>query len=300
MVERLWATHVRANRYRLDNAPGFAFGVSLHDVVEVFQDDDANTWALRVVERGPVSTVRVLLDDLRPRSVRLRKMVAAIGCACEGMGAAWFVVSAHDPHAYARLVERLAEGGYRWEYVNPKREDLASPHPSAAIEPLIPPEIDGSKQALLHFDAPWMDRADDELEVLATVNAYEQRSELLPARRVDDHLWELCCSPFLADGLALGDVVEADAALRIVRRVSRSGRAAMLVFVEPTDRVAEVEACLVTLGCGVEQRSRSGALAVDCATKEVFDRARAWLVAQPNVTFEILQPPRQPEDLDAV
>jgi len=35
VVERLWATHVEGDLYRLDNAPAFAFGVSLHDVVEL-------------------------------------------------------------------------------------------------------------------------------------------------------------------------------------------------------------------------------------------------------------------------
>ena len=95
-VERLWATHLRDNLYRLDNAPAFAFGVSLHDVVEIFRDEHGAAWALRVVERGPVSTVRVVLDELQPRSLRLIRMLVSIGCSCEGMHATWFVVSAHD------------------------------------------------------------------------------------------------------------------------------------------------------------------------------------------------------------
>jgi hypothetical protein len=294
-VERLWATHVRATLYRLDNAPAFAFGVSLHDVVEVVRDENGNFWAMRVAERGPFSTIRVVLDELRPRSLRLVKMLDSIGCSSEGMHATWFAVSAPDEVIFARLVERLATDGYRWEYVNPKREDIASPHPSAAVERLVPPDVDTSKQALLHLglDAPWKDRADDELEVLATVDVSKQRAELLPARRLDDRLWELCCSPFLADGFALGDVVEADSTLRIVRLVSRSGRGAMLVFVEQPERVDDVTTTLVTLGCGVERRARTGTLAVDCGTPEIFDRAHAWLAVQTGVGIEVLQPPRR-------
>lgn len=295
-VERLWATHLRDNLYRLDNAPAFVFGISLHDVVEIFRDEHGAAWALRVVERGPVSTVRVALDELQPRSLRLTRMLASIGCSCEGMHATWFVVSAHDEASFALLVERLASERYRWEYVNPKRQDLPSPHPSAATERLIPPEVDGSQQALLHLDAPWMDRADDELLVLAVVNPEMKRAELLPARRLDGTLWELCCSPFLADDLALGDIVEADESRRLLRRVSRSGRAAIVTFVPQFNEVEVVRASLVNLGCGVERRSPSGTLAVDCATPEIFDRAHTWLAARPNNTFEVLQTPRRPGD----
>jgi hypothetical protein len=293
VVERLWATRVGPNLYRLDNAPAFAFGISLHDIVEVVRDDDGAFWALRVAERGPSFTVRVVLDELRPRTVRLMRMLAALGCSSEGMEATWFVVSAPNDASFRHLVARLATDGYRWEYVNPKRADVASPDPSAALDRLVPPDIDASTQAILHLDAPWKDRADDELEVLATVNPGKQRPELLPARRIDDRLWELCSSPFLADGFALGDIVEADSTLRLLRRVSRSGRGAILGFVEHAEQVEDVRTRLVTLGCVVERRSSAGSLAIDCATPEVFDRASTWLAGQSELSFEVLQTPRR-------
>lgn len=116
---------------------------------------------------------------------------------------------------------------------------------------------------------------------------------------MDDRLWELCCSPFLAGGFALGDVVEADSSLRILRRVSRSGRGAILGFMNDSDRVVDVMTRLLTLGCVVERRSRTGSLAIDCATSEIFDRARTWLAAQPEIVFEVLQTPRPPGEREA-
>ena len=115
VVERLWATHVEGDLYRLDNAPAFAFGVSLHDVVQVHSDESGAAWAVRVARRGPVNTVRVVLDAQRPRSRRLMNMLAAIGCSSEGMNAVWFAVSAPDESSFERLVEGLATGSYRWE-----------------------------------------------------------------------------------------------------------------------------------------------------------------------------------------
>ena len=298
VVERLWATHVDANLYQLDNAPAFAFGVSMHDVVEIHPDESGAAWAVRVAKRGPVNTVRVVLDAQRPRSRRLMNMLAAIGCSSEGMNAVWFAVSAPDESSFERLVEGLATGGYRWEYVNPKREDVASPDATAAIERLIPPQINGSQQAFLHLHAPWKERADDELEVVVEIEPGRERSELLPARRIDEHRWELCSSPFLAENLALGDIVEADVSLVITRRVSRSGRAAISVFVADSARVDAVKASLEAVGCTVERRTRSGSLAVDCADAETFDRAQAWLLAQEDIGFDVLQPPRRADDRD--
>lgn len=197
-----------------------------------------------------------------------------------------------------QLVGRLADDGYRWEYVNPKREDVASHASSAAVDRLVAPDIDAASQALIHLDAAWKERADDEVEVHATVDVGKQRPELLPARRIDGRLWELCSSPFLASGFALGDVVEVDGSLRILQRVSRSGRGAIVGFVDDADQVDDVSARLVTLGCVVERRPRTGTLAVDSATPEIFDAASSWLAGQSEVVFEVLQAPRRVGERD--
>lgn len=293
-VERLWAERVGPDRYRLENSPAFAFGLSLHDVVEAHEDDQGNRWAVRVVVRGPFSTVRVSLDPVRPRSVRLLNMLARLGCPAEGMCAQWFSVSVPDAVTLARLVEELASGGYQWEYANPKRADVTSPHPSAACEPLAPPEVDPRAQAVLHFSAPWRDRADDEVEAIAQTGNGE-RPELLPARHVEGAWWELCCAPFLVDDLALGDWVEVDTALRMLRVVSRSRRASLRVVVDEGADVAIVESRLMTEGCIVEPRYRgSRVLAVDCASREVFERARGWLSGRENVAFDVVREPTPP------
>ena len=296
-VERLWATHLHDGLYRLENAPAFAFGVSLHDVVEVVRDDEGNHWVMRVVEAGPFATVRVVLDALLPRALRLMKTIEATGCSFEKMNGNLYVAFGADADI-AQLVSRLSRDGYRWEYVNPKREDVPAPDSSAAIERLVVTDVDPASQALVHLDAPWKERADDELEVLATVDFGKKRAELLPARSIDDRLWELCSAPFLASGFALGDIVEVDSSLRVLRRVSRSGRGAIVGFVDDADRVEHVSAHLVSLGCAVERRPRTGTLAIDSATPEIFDSASAWLGGLSDVVFEVLQAPRRAGEPD--
>ena len=294
-VERLWATHRNDAFYRLENAPAFAFGVSLHDVVEVVRDDGGNYWAMRVVERGPFATIRVVLDEFLPRGLRLTRTIDANGCSFEKMNACLFAVFGADANM-RQLISQLARDGYRWEYVNPKREDVPSPESSAAVDRLTAREVDAAKQALIHLEPPWKDRADDEIEVIVEIEPGRSRSELLPARRIDDHRWQLCSSPFLAENLALGDIVEADTSLVMTRRASRSGRAAISVFVADTARVDGVKASLERIGCVVERRTRTGSLAVDCATTETFSNAEVWLLAQENIVFDVLQAPRRADD----
>lgn len=296
-VERVWAAPVGPNLYRLDNAPAFAFGVALYDVVEVHLDDDGNRWVLRVVEPGGIFTVRVLLDEKCPRSVRLLKMLDRLGCSYERMDPILFAVFVENEAIFQQLIEELASGGYRWEYVNPKRADVANPHPSASAERLGLPEVDVAEQALLHHEATWMGRADDELETLAEVNSVRQRTELLPARRIDGKQWELCCTPFLA-GFALGDVVEADAELRVLRRASRSGRGSLFAYVEDAGDLERAKATLESLGCLVEQRWGTGTIGIDCATPRSFDQAREWLATRAELVFDVLQPPRRDGDHD--
>jgi hypothetical protein len=236
-------------------------------VVEVVPDDEGNHWVMRVVERGPFATVRVVLDALLPRGLRLMKTIEATGCSFERMNASLFAVfGVHED--IRQLVGRLGDDGYRWEYVNPKREDVASSESSAAVDRLVAPDIDAASQVLIHLDAAWKERADDEVEVHAKVDVGKQRPELLPARRIDDRLWELCSSPFLASGFALGDVVN-------------------------VDQVDDVSARLVTLGCVVERRPRTGTLAVDSASPEIFDAASTWLAGRSEVLIEVLQAPRR-------
>src|SRR4051794_33172617 len=58
-VETLWATNVGDNRYRLDNTPWYAYGVSWKDIVEARPDDDGQLQFQRVVVKSGHRTVRI-------------------------------------------------------------------------------------------------------------------------------------------------------------------------------------------------------------------------------------------------
>ena len=63
-------------------------------------------------------------------------------------------------------------------------------------------------------------------------------------------------------------------------------------MVEEKAEVETIETALRAIGCLVEARFRgSGALAVDCETNEIFERARSFLARQDRLGFEIMHSP---------
>lgn len=81
--EGLWAKPIAGNRYRLDNIPFCAFGLSCGDVVETAGEENT---ILRVVERSGHSTYRVKM--LSPEAfadfARVWPELDSLGCSFEG------------------------------------------------------------------------------------------------------------------------------------------------------------------------------------------------------------------------
>lgn len=73
---------------------------------------------------------------------------------------------------------------------------------------------------VVHGDPIWRDRSDFIIATEIDPGDTGITIEQLWARKIDDHHFELCCIPFFAYDLALGDLVEVDSDY-LVRRVSR-------------------------------------------------------------------------------
>jgi hypothetical protein len=73
----------------------------------------------------------------------------------------------------------------------------------------------------VHEGPVWRDRANF---IVGAPLSEEGRAEQLWARQLGGERFEICCIPFFVYDLALGDVVETDAAQNIVRVVEPSGR----------------------------------------------------------------------------
>ena len=62
-VETIWATHLDGDRYKLDNSPFYAYGVSWEDVVLApFSEQEGIAVFERVVVKSGNRTVRIAFD----------------------------------------------------------------------------------------------------------------------------------------------------------------------------------------------------------------------------------------------
>lgn len=106
--------------------------------------------------------------------------------------------------------------------------------------------------------------------------------EQLWARKVDGNRFELCCIPFFAYGLALGDIVETDSLdskkYVVTGVVSRSGRSTFRIFFQSVLRWNEIIDEISSLGCSVEVRwPQSKLIAVDASSGTYCDLLKSYL-----------------------
>lgn len=114
-----------------------------------------------------------------------------------------------------------------------------------------------------HAEPIWRDRSDFIIATSVDASDTEVATEQLWARRLGVNRFEICCIPFFAYDLALGDVVETSGHFMVDRVVQPSGRYVFRVFFpNPKFSKTAVTADLQGLG-GLTEWSSSDLLAVD-------------------------------------
>jgi hypothetical protein len=122
-VETLWATHLGADTYKLDNSPFYAYGVSWMDVVSAPHDSQAGHPTFeRIVSKSGNRTVRVIFEtpsETGNESDRLLQGLVALGCSYEGANRKY--VSVNVPPGVELDVVRnyLITHKASWEHADP-------------------------------------------------------------------------------------------------------------------------------------------------------------------------------------
>lgn len=115
----------------------------------------------------------------------------------------------------------------------------------------------------VHQEPVWRDRSNFVIATQIEPGDTGITTEQLWARQIDERHYELCCIPFFAHDLALGDVVEVDATYMVTRVAKPSGRYVFRIYIGRSDYPREelVEQ-LTELGALLEWSSAT-LLAVD-------------------------------------
>ena len=126
-VETLWAERVGPDRYRLENSPFWAYGVSWLDVVEAHPDGQGQLAFARVVEKSGHRTVRIIFDpgiDEDPENQAVVDEVVRLGCSYEGMHPGYIAVDVPAGVDLMQVARYLTEQGVQWEHADPRYSEL--------------------------------------------------------------------------------------------------------------------------------------------------------------------------------
>jgi hypothetical protein len=127
-VETLWATHLGADDYKLDNSPFYAYGVSWEDVVSApFNSEEGFPTFDRVLSKSGNRTVRVIFEtpiETGNESDRVLQGLVALGCSYEGANRKYVSVNV-PPDVELNVVRTyLIEHKATWEHADPTHAAL--------------------------------------------------------------------------------------------------------------------------------------------------------------------------------
>lgn len=122
-VETLWASSLGGDKYRLDNSPFWAYGISWEDIVFApFLESEGYPTFQSVVSKSGNSTVRVIFDppiESGNESEKMLQGLVAIGCSYEGMNNNYVAVNIPPAVALDSVRNYLIDKGATWEHADP-------------------------------------------------------------------------------------------------------------------------------------------------------------------------------------
>lgn len=127
-VETLWAIPLGNDRYKLDNSPFYAYGVSWQDIIFAPYDKQEGFPTFQyVVEASGNRTVRVFFDPpVVPgnSSDRVLQGLVTLGCSYEGANRKYISVNIPPAVEMHQVRSYLIEQEAQWEHADPTYDSL--------------------------------------------------------------------------------------------------------------------------------------------------------------------------------
>lgn len=127
-VETLWATPLGDDKYKLDNSPFYAYGVSWEDTVFApFDAQEGMATFQSIVARSGNRTIRVIVDppvsDGNASDLMLQSLVT-LGCSFEGANRSYISVNIPPAVELKQVHSYLIEVEAHWEQAEPTYDSL--------------------------------------------------------------------------------------------------------------------------------------------------------------------------------
>jgi hypothetical protein len=125
-VETLWAFDLGGGRYKLDNTPWFAYGVSTGDVIEAEREEPGGFPVFRrVVEKSGSRTIRIASEE--DFSDELFQQIKDLGCSFEGANHRYVAIDIPAEVDLSAVADFLSAKDIRWEHGDPTWDELYGP-----------------------------------------------------------------------------------------------------------------------------------------------------------------------------
>jgi Domain of unknown function (DUF4265) len=121
-VETLWAEALGGGRYRLDNTPWYAYGISWRDIVEATPDADGQLQFVRVISKGGNRTVRIRSKE--PFTNEWLGKIVALGASFEGADRRLIGINIPSETEMSAITSFLTSENVEWEHADPTYEEL--------------------------------------------------------------------------------------------------------------------------------------------------------------------------------
>ena len=127
-VETLWAISLGSDKYKIDNSPFYAYGVSWQDTVFAPTDPQEGLPTFQsIVAKSGNRTIRVIFDPpVSPGNVSDRALqgLLALGCTYEGANPGYMSVNIPPGTELQQVSSYLIAQKLQWEHADPTYESL--------------------------------------------------------------------------------------------------------------------------------------------------------------------------------
>ena len=127
-IETLWATPLGRHRYRLENSPFFAYGVSWLDVVEAKPPSRGEfPEFVRVTRKSGNRTIRIIFKppaDKSKQAMAVLERLVSMGCSYEGANPGYIVVNIPPKVDLSSVCEYVTGARRRWEHADPTYAEM--------------------------------------------------------------------------------------------------------------------------------------------------------------------------------
>lgn len=127
-VETLWATHLGSDKYKLENLPFCAYGVSWEDIVLApFETEEGFPTFLSVISKSGNRTIRLAFDtpiEEGNESDQILQGLLGLGCSYEGANRKYISINIPPTVKLDIVRNYLIEQDATWEHADPTYEEL--------------------------------------------------------------------------------------------------------------------------------------------------------------------------------